>query len=146
MSKERTFVNGKLTVKFRTEEDAKAFDNYYNSGFSIYYKGENVGTTKIRDNFNPYQFFMDDSETFTFQTYTPMFTDYENGIENENYDNEILVFCVPAIWANEWCVKEFGMSAEEFSEEYTWDDTISMFEDAKADEVVIESHVEERSF
>lgn len=56
MSKIRTFDNGKLSVKFTTEENAKSFDEFYNSEFKIIYNGE-TSSFKIKDSFDPYEFF-----------------------------------------------------------------------------------------
>ena len=56
MSKVRTFDDGKLSVAFSSEEDAKSFDEYLESEWTIIYKGEKE-KFKIKDNFNPYEFF-----------------------------------------------------------------------------------------
>lgn len=53
----RTFDDGKLSVRFVSEEKAKSFDEYLNTTFKIVYGGEEVGNFKIKDNFNPYEFF-----------------------------------------------------------------------------------------
>ena len=53
----RTFDDGKLSVTFASEEKAKSFDEYVNSTFKIIYGGEEVGSFKIKDSFNPYDFF-----------------------------------------------------------------------------------------
>lgn len=69
------------------------------------------------------------NDTITIYTYPPMFTDYENMIENENYDNEVRCFDVPKDWAVAWIRENMGMSLEEFWHEYTYDDTIQMYGD-----------------
>ena len=83
-------------------------------------------------------------KTVTYDTYSDMFTDDKHMIENENYDNEIRWFEVPEEWANKW-VKEHGFSGfEEFDNEYTWDDSIQMYEDAKAEGVLISTEIDQR--
>lgn len=82
--------------------------------------------------------------TIQFDTFPDMFTDYENLIENENYDNELIVFEVPRDWAINWIKTELGMSLEEFLNEYTWDDTLAMRYKADADGVLMNEHTEPR--
>ena len=80
-----------------------------------------------------------------YDTYPPMMSDYENCIENENYDNEILWFCVPDEWAFEYIVQETDYNGfEDFEAEYTWDDTLQMYECALRDGVLISEEIKER--
>ena len=84
-------------------------------------------------------------DTITFDTYPDMFTDYENMIENENYDNELRLFTVPRDWATEWIRKHCdGITLEEFEYVYDWDWSYQMYEDALTEGVIIEEHMEER--
>ena len=53
----RTFDDGKLSVRFASAEKAKSFDNYLNSTFTIVYGGKKIESFKVKDNFNPYEFF-----------------------------------------------------------------------------------------
>lgn len=57
MSRTRTFDNGKVSVTFRTEEAAKDFDDYMESTFALTIDGEEVDRWKVKDRFNPYEFF-----------------------------------------------------------------------------------------
>lgn len=57
MSKVRSFDDGKLVVTFHDEKAARDFDEYLASTFYIKYRGEVVGTVKVRDSFDPYKFF-----------------------------------------------------------------------------------------
>ena len=80
----------------------------------------------------------------TFDTYPDMYKDYENDIENENYDYERKIFTVPSEWAAAWVNKECEMSMGEFMDEYTWDDTLAMYEQAILDDVIAEEHIDAR--
>ena len=81
----------------------------------------------------------------TYETYPDMFTDHENLIENENYDDEIRFFEIPEEWADGWA-KEHGFTGlDEFNNEYTWDITYDMWEDAKAKGILISEHIDSRS-
>lgn len=83
-------------------------------------------------------------QTVTFETYAPMFIDYEDYIENENYDNEIRVFSVPKALAVDWIFIHYRMGYEDFLNEYTWDDTFNMFGDAIKDKVLVNCDIEDR--
>lgn len=84
------------------------------------------------------------NSTITFETYSDMFTDYDEYIENENYDDEERVFTVPKDWAIIWIRENCEMSLEEFLDEYTSDDTNDMYCAAILDDVLIEEHIEAR--
>jgi hypothetical protein len=56
-TRKRTFDNGKVSVTFRTEEEAKNFDDYLESTFSLKIDGVEVDSWKVKDRFNPYEFF-----------------------------------------------------------------------------------------
>ncbi len=60
--KTRTFDDGRLIVKFHTEQEAKEFDQYLNSEIVIEIDGTEY-RSKIADDFNPYQFFGFETET-----------------------------------------------------------------------------------
>lgn len=81
----------------------------------------------------------------TFETYPDMFTDYENGVENENYDHEYRSFTVPRVWATIW-IRQYcdGITLAEFENVYEWDWSYQMYENALAEGVIIEEHIEER--
>lgn len=64
--------------------------------------------------------------------------------EDEDYDNNLIVFEVPLDWAVDWIETEGEMDFREFLDEYTWDSTIAMYEKACADGVLISEHVEPR--
>ena len=57
MSRTRTFESGKISVTFCTEEEAKEFDNYLESTFALTIDGQEVDRWKVKDRFNPYEFF-----------------------------------------------------------------------------------------
>lgn len=75
--------------------------------------------------------------TITYDTYADMFTDYDGLIENENYDYECRIIEVPIAWASTWVHRNREMTLNEFWDEYTYDDTIQMYEDAIKDGVLI---------
>lgn len=88
--------------------------------------------------------------TISFDTYPDMMKDYERGIENDNYDNELRIFTVPEAWAAGW-IKQFFYEVElddlgydYFETVYSWDDTYQMYSDAHAAGVLIEEHIEPR--
>ena len=74
---------------------------------------------------------------YIFTTYPPMFTDYDQGIENENYDNEIREFSVPKDWVEKYVSTEFTMTLPEFMEEWDWDASYQMFAAAVSAGVLI---------
>lgn len=82
-------------------------------------------------------------EPITFETYSDMFKDYENGVENENYDHEVRLFDVPKVWAVDWIEQTYDMDLDTFMSEYTYDETIQMYEDAIAEGVLIKANIEE---
>lgn len=53
--RKRTF--GKVSVTFATEQAAIDFDEYLESTFTLYVDGKEVDSYKVRDRFNPYDFF-----------------------------------------------------------------------------------------
>lgn len=85
-------------------------------------------------------------DTVSFWTYPDYYDLADHGIEieNDNYDNELIVFEVPRDWAINWIKTELGMSLEEFLNEYTWDDTLAMRYKADADGVLMNEHTEPR--
>ena len=83
---------------------------------------------------------------YTYDTYPPMFTDYEAGIENENYDNEVLMFTVPADWATEFIRKNFHMTVIRFGMEYDWDGTLQIHEAAVLEGVLRKEWIAERDW
>ena len=70
-----------------------------------------------------------------------MLVDYDKGIENENYDNEIRVFSVPMQWALNYISKHLHMTLDEFKNEYTWDDTWQMYEMALDEEEIVSNTI-----
>lgn len=80
-------------------------------------------------------------ETITYGTYPDMFTDYENMVENEDYDVQMREITVPTAWAKEWVKDHCDMTLDEYENEYTWDDSIQMYEDAKAEGVLISTEI-----
>lgn len=57
MNRMRTFDNGRISVTFRTEEEAKEFDDYLESTFTLTIDGQEVDRWKVKDRFDPYEFF-----------------------------------------------------------------------------------------
>ena len=84
--------------------------------------------------------------TIEFDTYPDMMSDYENDIENENYDYELRVFTVPKEWAVSWIRNIWGMDFKEFMDTYTWDDTYQMYVSAKYAQVILEEHIISRDW
>lgn len=80
-------------------------------------------------------------KSLTFDTYPDMFTDYENRIENENYDNEMRVFEVPEDWALKWIAENAPWDVPKFWKENTWDETYAMYEDAIREGVLIKENI-----
>lgn len=83
-------------------------------------------------------------EVIEFTTYPDMFSDYEHNIENQNYDNELKVFGVPTAWAVNWIITEGEMTFDEFMNEYTWDNTLAMYDQAVVDDVMLYERTESR--
>ena len=83
--------------------------------------------------------------TITFDTYPPMFDDYDACIENDRYDDELQLFTVPEAWATQWITDHLDMPMKEFMREYTWDETFAMFDAASSQHVVISSEIVDRS-
>lgn len=50
----------------------------------------------------------------------------------ETDDQETRFFCVPISWAEDWLAAYDGRKLNQFLDEYTWDDTEQMYEDAKS--------------
>ena len=69
-------------------------------------------------------------KTFTIDTYPDTMIDYENGIENPDYDHTVAVFTVPYDWAESYINRKFKMNMECLLREYTWDWTLQMYNDA----------------
>lgn len=82
-------------------------------------------------------------ETVLYYTYPPIVT--EDGSENENYDSEVQEFTVPKEWAENWVNDEFE-NLEEFSQSYTWDDTLAMYYDAAKEGVIVSKQIVSRGF
>lgn len=82
--------------------------------------------------------------TIVFLTYPPMFEDYERDIENAEYDNQLRAFEVPVWWAVDFIFLTWRMSLEAFLNEYTWDDTYEMYEQAIADDAIVSEEIIER--
>lgn len=79
------------------------------------------------------------------ETYPDMMIDYEECIENPDYDSTIRVFKVSKSWAVEWIRERYGMTYDEFMEEYDWDMTWEMYSDACSDRVLISENVMSRA-
>ena len=77
-----------------------------------------------------------DSNHLVVWTYPNMYTDRKNGIENEDYDDEVKVFSVPLAWAEKWLREIFKDTVDDFMDEYTWDDSLYMYEAARTDGVI----------
>lgn len=80
----------------------------------------------------------------TFETYPNMFVDEDCAEENLEYDREIRVFDVDKSWAIDWVFIHYRMGLDDFINEYTWDDTFQMYEDAKISGTLISETIEER--
>lgn len=75
--------------------------------------------------------------TIQFETYPPFYNNYETGEFNENYDNELVVFTVPTDWCERWVKRNRNMELYDFLQEYTWDDTEAMLNDASIADVIL---------
>lgn len=82
-----------------------------------------------------------EKETITLATYPDMFLDNDCKVENENYDNEFREFTVPLGWAVEWMQSECNQTLDEFLNEYTWDETIQMYDDARHQNVLCSTEI-----
>lgn len=82
-------------------------------------------------------------ETVTFYTYPPL--TMADGSENKNYDFEVQEFTVSKKWAYHWIEAEFE-NLEEFSQSYTWDDTLAMYYDANEEGVIVSEKTVSRGF
>ena len=81
-----------------------------------------------------------------FETYPPCYWDYDRGIENDDYDETIIVFTVPYDWFLDWIKREDeDMTEEEFMDEYDWDWTEAMREDAYRENVVLKEEITYRN-
>ena len=67
-----------------------------------------------------------DRGALTFTTYPPLTN--PAGTENELYDDTMCVFDVREVWFYRWVYEEDGRSWRQFLDEYTWDDTLQMYE------------------
>lgn len=75
----------------------------------------------------------------TLETYPPM--------DGEDYDEVIRTFTIPFRWLHEEYYQDNfgGMTLDEFLlEEYTWDDTLFIYERATTDKVIIKESIERR--
>ena len=81
-------------------------------------------------------------DMLAYDTYPDMMKDYENGIENENYDNEVRIFTVERDWGEKWIFDNFKQDVEDFNTEYTWDDTFAMYEASIKDGTLIDAYIE----
>lgn len=79
--------------------------------------------------------------TITLATYPDMFLDNDCKVENENYDNEFREFTVPLGWAVEWMKSKCNQTLNEFLDEYTWDETIQMYDDARHQNVLYSTEI-----
>lgn len=80
----------------------------------------------------------------TLETYPPLMLDYENEIENPNYDEELLVFTVPYPWLYEE-FKRDNFGVKDFEDfliyQYTWDDTQFLYARATTDKVIVHEEI-----
>lgn len=81
-------------------------------------------------------------KTCCYETYPDMYLDYENDIENDNYDFEKKLFKIPLVWAENYIRNEHGITIGEFDDTYDWDDTYEMYEQAIKENVIISAWVE----
>lgn len=85
-------------------------------------------------------------ELISLTTYPPTMSDYENEVENANYDNEVRSIVVPRKWAEAFVTREFGVTFDDFLRECTWDETFQMYEAAEADGVLVMTEIRGRMF
>ena len=76
-----------------------------------------------------------------FETFPALYSDYENMVENKDYDDTVTVFTVPYEWFINWLDNE---PESDFMSNYTWDDTLSMYNSAMAENVVLSERIERR--
>lgn len=80
----------------------------------------------------------------TLETYPPMVYD---GVENPFYDEELLEFTIPYFWLSRYYhEQQLGAFDLDFflMNEYTWDDTLEIYNNASADGVIISEKIVER--
>lgn len=76
-----------------------------------------------------------------FETYPDY---YIGGQENPDYDSTLKEFDVDEGWAACWIDTNYRMSVEDFIAEYTWDDTLMMYDDAWIADALMEERIVER--
>lgn len=76
-----------------------------------------------------------EKDTLIYETYP----DYDE----TDYDNVYRVFEVPRNWVIEW-LEKYGETVESYQCEYTWDDSIQMYEQAHIDGVIVSERIERR--
>ena len=69
----------------------------------------------------------------------------EDGTENPNWDDELLLFTIPYYYFIQWLIDN-DIDFDEFMDEYTWEDTYELYECADTDGKVIKEEVIERPF
>ena len=80
----------------------------------------------------------------TLETYPPMQIE---GCDNPFYDEELIEFTVPYSWLSELYKEEpLGEFDLDYflTNEYTWDDTLYIYDRAHVDEVIISERIVER--
>ena len=59
------------------------------------------------------------------------------GIYNPLYEHTIIEFEVPVEWVKKWLKEDGNLPFDEFMGEYTWDDTLRMYDHACHDGTII---------
>lgn len=76
-----------------------------------------------------------------FYTYSEVFSDFEDYVENADYDSELIQFSVPVNWAVDYIFIHFRMGIEDFMNGYDFDDTLEMMECAEAEGIDVQQKI-----
>ena len=116
---------------YESEENAKAFKEYIEKD-----NAKNVEQYgHLPEEYRIEEWYITRKDTVRYETYP----DYDE----TDYDNVYRVFEVPRSWAIEW-LKKYGETVESYQCEYTWDDSIQMYEQAHIDNVIVSERIERR--
>ena len=82
--------------------------------------------------------------TITLDTYPDMFTDYDEFIENEDYDNQKREFGVKIAWMADYVSHTWGMTLDDFFKTNTWDENWQLYEMAQRNGALVFERIVER--
>lgn len=136
-----------LTVKASSREEAKQeARRMLNSGSFVidnYQEFTIDDEAVLWEDFDDEDWHENEADYETFYTYPDCY--YSDGykLTDEEYDNNLCSFRVPKDWLDKWLSAE-GFTLEEFRRVFTYDSTYIMFQEAKADGVIIDKRLEPR--